>query len=420
MRILFVSTNLPVPVNNGQAIRTLSVVRGLRSLGHELTFVSFAPAGFREDLSPLASSCETVDVLQGSSKMTGASQRADYIGRGRCLLRLRPYSLERFRSIAMRTKLEQHLRKSPFDLIVCDSLYALANVPPTDVPIILNCHNVEHLIVERYAGLEKSRAKAWYARVESWLIRRAEQAACRRAALALACSPCDRDLLAQLQRHLPIFIVPNVVDSDAFLETRDMDESTPVLLFQGGMDWYPNRDAVEFFVQEILPLIRSACPEARFVVAGRNPPADFVNKFSDDSDVQFTGTVPDMAPYVAAATVMVVPLRLGSGTRIKILAGCAAGKAVVSTTIGAEGLSLEPGKEILLADDPAEFARSVVALVRDPARRRAIGIAAQTTVKERYSEPALKRSLRAALSNVGTQRAAAGVEPVDSCLQQSA
>lgn len=163
------------------------------------------------------------------------------------------------------------------------------------------------------------------------------------------------------------------------------------------MDWYPNRDAVEYFAHHIFPKVRAEFPEARFVVAGRNPPRDFVASFRLESRIEFTGTVPDMRPYLSSASVVVVPLRLGGGTRIKILEACAAGRPVVSTTIGAEGLDLEPGKELLVEDDPAEFARAVIALLRDPARCDALAKAGRTAIVERYSHLTLKKALDAVI-----------------------
>jgi glycosyltransferase involved in cell wall biosynthesis len=328
------------------------------------------------------------------------SKQGDYLRRIGCLLRLRPYSVERFRSEAMRMKIETQLKAGQLDLIVCDSLYALANVPKTDVPIALNCHNVEYVIFERYSRLEGNWLKKCYASVESRLMRDAERRSCRRAVMAMVCSNDDRDILRHLNQDLPISVVPNAVDTDSYSpgETNGATGASPVLLFQGSMDWFPNRDAVEFFARAILPEVRKTCPGVRFVVAGRNPPAELIAELKDG--VEFTGTVLDMRPYLSAATVVVVPLRMGSGTRIKILEACAVGKPVVSTSVGAEGLGLEPEKEILLADDPAAFARSVVKLLQDPARRTAMARLARAVIVERYSHIALKKTLDTVLSSL--------------------
>lgn len=399
MRILIVSTNLPVPPNNGQAIRTLSIVRALAAMGHELVFISFASESRPATLDPLLRICREVGLVE-RARLTNVSEQSDYLRRVQCLISCRSYSIERFRSAAMRARMEAHLNQNVFDLIICDSIYALVNIPQTDVPIALNCHNAEHIIFQRYAQTEENVLRKLYSEIESRLVAEAERRGCHRAAIAMACSENDRELLRRLHPTIPIFVVPNAVDTDSVSGQGPhvADNEAPVLLFQGGMDWYPNRDAVDYFAQRILPLVRAEYPSVRFVVAGRNPAVRFIEKYRNNCNIEFTGTVPDIRPYLSAATVVVVPLRLGSGTRIKILEAGAAGKPIVSTSIGAEGLNLEHGKEILLADLPREFAHSVTQLLRDPARRDSIGSAARVVVRNRYSEAALKTSLEAAVS----------------------
>jgi polysaccharide biosynthesis protein PslH len=395
MRILFVSTNLPVPADNGSAIRSLAIVQALASSGHELSFVAFAPIHYVESVYPLSAYCSKIDLLE--REIPNVSKGSDYLRRTRCLFSFKPYSVERFRSDQMQARIQHHLSDERFDLILCDSIYALVNVPQTAVPIVLNCHNIEHLIFERYSRIENNFLKKYYAIVEAHWLRDAERHSCRRAAIAMVCSKVDRETLHQLHANMPIFVVPNAVDTDSY-RPDERNGSQAVLLFLGGMDWYPNRDAVEFFVRRILPMVRAEVPILRFVVAGRNPPIHFVEELGVKHGIEFTGTVPDTRPYLSAATVVVVPLRFGSGTRIKILEACAAGKPVVSTNVGAEGLGLEGGKEIILADDPAEFARSVITLLRDRPRRNAISKSARAVVVDRYSLPTLKRNLDVVLS----------------------
>jgi polysaccharide biosynthesis protein PslH len=150
------------------------------------------------------------------------------------------------------------------------------------------------------------------------------------------------------------------------------------------MDWFPNEDAIRFFVDAILPRIRVVVPDVTLSVVGRNPSRD-LRETAERAGVLVTGTVDDVRPYVDASAVYVVPLRAGGGTRLKIFEALAMGKAVVSTTVGAEGLAVTPGRDILIANDPDEFANSVVALLRDPARRLALGRAGRALVQRRYS-----------------------------------
>jgi polysaccharide biosynthesis protein PslH len=390
MQILFVATNLPVPPNSGQSMRSLSIIKALASSGHDLSFLSFASKNRQEDLHPLSSFCHSIELL--NREMKNLTLQANYSERVLSLLKLECYSIERFRSTAMQEAIRAQLNRQRHDLIICDGIYSLANIPKTRVPILLNCHNVEHVIIKRYAQLERNPIKKCYAIAESNLMRSAEQEGCRQVAGVMVCSEIDRKVLQTLRADLPMTVIPNVVDTDS-IQPNSPGTADPILLFQGVMDWYPNRDAVEFFVRGILPEIRAKCPAARFVVAGRNPPTEFVDRFSSDTKIEFTGTVPDMRPHLASATIVVVPLRVGGGTRIKILEACAAGKPVVSTAVGAEGLELEPGKEILLADNPTEFAHVVSDLIQNPLQRKAIAESARRAVVARYSQVTLKTKL---------------------------
>ena len=199
-----------------------------------------------------------------------------------------------------------------------------------------------------------------------------------------------------------MMIVPNVVDVDRYTPVED--NNTPTILFQGAMDWFPNRDAVDFFVTRMLPVLKQMVPHIRFVVAGRNPPLNFVSKFASVAGIEFTQNVPDMRLEIARATVCVVPLRIGSGTRLKILEAAAMAKSVVSTRIGAEGLDFADGQEIVLADKPEVFAHVIAELLADPVRRRAMGLAARRRVEIQYGMPTLRYALRTALAQLVAER----------------
>ena len=404
MRILFAATNLPIPATNGHAIRTLSIVRALASMGHEVYFTSFVSERRSEDLEPLRSYCRMIELVE--REVVTMAERTDYLSRAACLLRGRPYSIERFRSGPMMDKIVNELNKGECDLILSDGIYALVNIPQTKIPIALNTHNVEYVIYKRYFRLEKSLPRKLYASAEAHLVKRAERNSCHRAAVAMACSSIDAEILGRLRPDLHVFVVPNTVDTDFYrpTESNNIQNCRPLLLFQGSMDWYPNRDAVEYFVRDTLPMVRAEIPDVRFVVAGRNPPARFQAELTACGGVEFTGTVPDIRPYLSSATVVVVPLRLGGGTRIKILEACASGKPIVSTRIGAEGLELDDGKDIILADSPSELARAIVALLRDPTRREVIAQSARAVVIERYGNRVLEENMKNVLESVQSRK----------------
>jgi len=402
MRLLYLATNVPTPPNNGQAIRSLSLIKALASGGHDLDFFSLARARV-ESLEPLMNYCSKVDLIEQVS--SNLSTQSDYLGRALCALRFKSYSLERFRSEAMREGIAQKLRNENYDAIFCDGIYALVNMPSTKVPILLNCHNVEYVIIERYKSIEPNVLKRTYATIESSLLKREETKSLERVELAMACSSVDLEMLKRMCSSLKAFVVPNVIDTDVIVPEsgKSDDASDPILLFQGGMDWFPNRDAVSYFAHQVLPLVRAEYPTVRFVVAGRNPPAEFVFELQRSSSVEFTGTVTDMGPYLGMATVIVVPLRVGGGTRIKILEAGAAGKPIVSSALGAEGLDFKEGEEILIARNPADFARAITALLRDPDRRRRLGDAACARVREHHSQRNLHQVFEVIFSDLKNQ-----------------
>jgi glycosyltransferase involved in cell wall biosynthesis len=219
--------------------------------------------------------------------------------------------------------------------------------------------------------------------VEWRKVRRYEARTCARARLTLTVSDVDRTALASLAPGAAIAAIPTGVDIDYF--APDGTRETPAsLVFTGSMDWYPNDDAVRHFMATVLPRIRAEIPDASLTVVGRRPAAG-LREAAARAGVAVTGTVDDVRPYVAAAAVYVVPIRIGGGTRLKIFEALAMGKAVVSTTIGAEGLPLVPGEHFLRADEPGEFADAVVSLIRNPSRRRALGRAGRRLVQERYA-----------------------------------
>jgi glycosyltransferase involved in cell wall biosynthesis len=398
MRLLFVSTIMPYPPIYGSAIRTWSLLRALASEGVETTFLTFTsdsePA---VDLQPLHELCRSVKLVYLAPKSLSSS--ADYAGRAMALASRHPYATVRYRSREMYQLLEEQLSTTAFDAVFADEIFALVNMPPIVLPLIANGHNIEYLILKRYLQFETNPLKRAYAWMESEKLRRWERHAFRRASLGVACSEYDRNVLLAADSSTPIVVVPNVIDTDYY--TPLPGEGDPLtVMYQGGMDWFPNRDAVEYFVSSILPILRQRVPQVRFVVAGRNPSPDFLRRFQTDPGIEFTGTVDDMRPVIQRAQVCVVPLRIGSGTRLKILESAAMGKPVVSTRLGAEGLAFRDGDEIILKDDPSAFADAIADLLFHPQKRQSIATAARERVRQDYSFPALCSAVRGALDFV--------------------
>ena len=373
-------------------MRTWSILHALAAERHEIVLVAFAdPREEDRTSSELSRVCRR--VIQVPHRLKSLSSSRDYLGRATHLFSSIPYGVVAARSSEMATEIVALLNKKAVDVILCEQSDLLINLPAQlPVPLVVDFHNVDYLIMERYLRFERNLPKRLYAWLESRKLRGWERRACRLASTAFACSDHDRTLLEALVPNLPISVVPNVVDINEY--TPDGRDDARKVLFQGGMDWYPNRDAVEFFVTQIFSRIRSQVPDVQFVVAGRNPPEGFRQRLSQVPGVEFTGTVPDMRTEIASAAVCVVPLRMGSGTRLKILEAAAMAKPIVSTNLGAEGLEFMNGEEILLEDDPSAFAGAVVKLLKSPADRKHLGQAARKRAEQQYSFPALSLSLR--------------------------
>ena len=394
MRILFVLVTLPFPPNIGDRIRNYSLLRALRLEGHEVTLLAF---GDRAELATaragLAGLCSDLEVVPRA----GGVLRTGYLGRLRALASSLPYGAWRMRSDALRAAVRERLARQPFDLVVCDDVYQIGNLPLTSpAPIVLNKNSIVHEEIRRFLKNQRNPLVSAYGWIEYRRVRRLEMQACGQVAAVWACSERDRRILADGTSGVPFAVVPNVINLEDYKPAESDDGRTVV--FVGAMDWLPNRDAVAFFVSEVMPELRRIAPDFSFVVAGREPPADFRRRFEQIPNLRFTGTLPDLRPVIAQAAVCAVPLRIGSGTRLKILEAAAMAKAVVSTTIGAEGLTLENGKEIIIADEPQTIARAIAALLGNRARRLEIGRAARRRVAAEYDIPSLRQAVREALA----------------------
>jgi glycosyltransferase involved in cell wall biosynthesis len=397
MRILFAALALPYPPMNGHRLRTWATVRTLAEQGHDVSVVSFAePDEMRADLGPLKAVCRHVDLVAAPARRPLVQEA---LGRLRAVTSPKPYPVHRLRSQAFTAAIERRVANDRPGLVICDGIYNVQNLPARlDVPVLLNKDDVAYVIVDRYLALERHPIRRLYGRLEAGKIRRWEKSVCCRMAGILACSDHDAALLKRLAPDVPVSVIANVVDTTHYAPRGTADAMT--VLFQGGMDWHPNRDGVEFFAFDILPDLRRQVPEVLFRIAGRSPSDEFRRRFDGVAALEFTGTVPEMRDEIAKATVCVVPLRIGSGTRLKILEAAAMGKAIVSTTLGAEGLNFVPGREILIADTPAEFVTLVQRLLADPAARRRLGDAARARVETDYSLAVLGHQLPSALRHM--------------------
>jgi glycosyltransferase involved in cell wall biosynthesis len=259
-------------------------------------------------------------------------------------------------------------------------------------------HNVEYLIWKRLSVLERNPIKKLLFEIEWRKLRAMESELCSRADLTIAVSEEDRARLAEMAPTAKTGAIPTGVDT-AYFAPAGRAQIPARLVFSGSMDWHPNEDAVIYFGESILPKIRAQVPDASFAIVGRNP-TQKLREAAERLGMIVTGTVDDVRPYLDEAAIYVVPLRAGSGTRMKIFEALGMAKPVVSTTVGAEGLALSDQKEFIAADNPEDFAAAVVHLLHDASRRTELGQAGRALVVERYSWPQVAREFEALCEGV--------------------
>jgi sugar transferase (PEP-CTERM/EpsH1 system associated) len=418
MRILWLKSDLLLPLDKGGKLRTWHLMRHL-ARRHAITYLAFAdrnggagPANagahesrsHAEGMKEVAAEVVTiprVDPPKGSLRF--------YADAALHVLDPLPYAVGKYRSRAYARAIRDLLASSSFDLVVCDFLFPAVNLPRRlPCPSVIFTHNVEAEIWRRHADTQTTWAGRLLYRTQYRRMLRFERRTLARFDGVLAVSDADR---ATFQRTYPgairepVHVVPTGVDTEYFApEPTPRDAAARSLVFTGSMDWLPNEDAMLYFAREVLPLIRAEEPAATLAIVGRAPtPA--VRRLAD-AGINVTGSVDDVRPYVRGAAVYVVPLRIGGGTRLKIFEAMAMGKAVVSTTVGAEGLPVAAGEHLLIADEPTTFARAVVRLLRDVDRRRQLEEAARSLVVANYDWSAVAGSLEAALLSVARARPA--------------
>jgi sugar transferase (PEP-CTERM/EpsH1 system associated) len=408
MRMLWLKTDLLVPLDKGGRLRTWHLMRHLATR-HEITYLAFAgPDHGPGDVDAMRQVATRVETIPRPEPPKGSLRfLADAALH---LLDPLPYAVGKYRSRRYRSRLDTLLKTERFDLIVCDFLFPAVNLPDRlPCPAVIFTHNVESEIWRRHAATSPDSLRRVLYRIQHRRMVRYEGRTLGRFDGVLAVSEADRATFLQRYAGMvrkPIEIVPTGVDAD-FFRPEPSSPASRRLVFTGSMDWLPNEDAMTFFARDILPLVRQAEPDVTLTIVGRAP-TPTVKRLARDNGIAVTGRVDDVRPYMREAAVYVVPLRIGGGTRLKIFEAMAAGKAIVTTSVGAEGLPVVSGSHLLTADEPQTFARHIVGLFRNVDRRREIEAAARALVLDRYTWSAAGEALEESLLRVAATRSNTG------------
>ena len=385
MRILWLNANLLLPLDKGGKIRTWHLMRHL-ARRHAITYLAFAEDAEAEAVrGPMRAVC--AGLVTVPRREAGKGSLRFYAGAAAHLLDPLPYAVAKYRSTSYRQTLDELLARGGFDRVVCDFLVPAVNLRGRlPCPSILFTHNVEAEIWRRHAETATHPVWRWLYAQQWRRMLRFEARTLARFDRILAVSDADAETFRRLYAPriaAPIDVVPTGVDTAFFTPTPEAFVRPRHLVFVGSMDWMPNEDAVLFFCREVLPLVRQAEPETTLSIVGRAPTAA-VRRLGQEPGIEVTGTVTDVRPALGTAAATIVPLRVGGGTRLKIFEAMAAGKAVVSTTVGAEGLPAEPGRHLLIADGAEAFAAAVVRVLREPELRRSLERDARALVVDHY------------------------------------
>jgi polysaccharide biosynthesis protein PslH len=299
------------------------------------------------------------------------------------ILRNRSYLVDTYYQEEVQREITDLLSQDRYDAVIFESVFMAGYRVPENVAVIIDQHNIEHELLRRTYQQEQSWSRKWYNWWETRKLKPIELERCRKAQGVLVTSEREYLLLKQLVPQSRIAIVPNGVDIGVF-NGDSQQEIANRIVFTGTMNYYPNIQAVQFFARECWPHIQAQVPGATWQIVGKSPPQE-VERLAELPGVTVTGAVPDVKPYLAAASVAIAPLLVGSGTRLKILEALAMQKAIVSTRLGCEGLAVEAGKHLMVEDQPELFAQAVVDLLRHPEKRASLGHVGRALVEDKYS-----------------------------------
>ena len=380
MKVLLLTTKSPYPLYEGRALRTYNLIK--QAAGeHEIHLLSFVQTAEEaegiEHMRSICASVESIPLHMGS--------RLQVLGDVlREVFSASPLLAVKYRSRAMRRHVTDAVERGGFDLIHLDMLHLGDYIADcARVPVLLVEHNVESILFKRRIDAERGWLKKLYFRYQLRKLRRYEAETCRRADHVVAVSAGDASELESLCRHDRVTTIPNGVDTE-FFAPGEGDRLPHNLVFVGGLTWFPNLDAMRFFCAEILPLIAEEIADVTLTVVGKNPSQGIDPAIASNPRVRLTGLVEDVRSVIDSASVYVVPLRVGGGTRLKILDALAMGKPLVSTAVGCEGLSVTHGRHLLIADKPRDFAAEVVRLLRDAALAAQLAHEGRALVKKKY------------------------------------
>jgi sugar transferase (PEP-CTERM/EpsH1 system associated) len=375
MRLLIASPVLPYPPTWGFATRVFHFVR-LLARHHAVTVVAYGEPGDTEAIEHLTELGAAVHAVPRAAR-PGTKRLAQLSS----LVSPRSYQWRAMYSSAMQRMLRDVMARERFDLIQIESSQLAVFEYDARALLVVDEHNIEYELLYRMFQTESSAVRRAYNWIEYQKFRREETRTWRRVSGCVTTSRREEEIVRQHAAATSVVTVPNAVEVEYF-HPSDQPVDNNVVVMTGLMKYRPNVDAAQYFAGEILPRIRVVRPDVVFVVVGGEP-ADEVRRLAG-SHVIVTGSVPDVRPYVDKAAVVVVPLRMGSGTRLKVLEGLSMAKPMVSTSVGCEGIDVADGEHLLIRDDAQTFAQGVLDLLQNCDLALNLGAQGRQLVHRKY------------------------------------
>jgi glycosyltransferase involved in cell wall biosynthesis len=375
VKVVVVSTQFPYPPRSGYPTRVYHLVRQLAKR-HDVTLLSLARPDQRDQATELQ---KQLPVRVVEHEMSVNRRRR---AQAASLVSSRPFSCREVYSPEMQRAIDDVCTAGGVDVIQLESSQLCTYTFPRDVRIVLDEHDIVYELLQRLAEGERAALRRGFNRIEHARFRRFEQRCWRQADGCVVTSERELPVVQPHRAGKPLAVVPNGVDIDYFRPAEAPVEPFTVL-FNGILTSRPNIDAAHHLVEEIWPLVQERCPDARLTLVGRASPAT-VRRLSRPG-VALTGEVPDLRPYLEQAAVVAVPIRMGGGTRLKVVEGLAMGKALVSTSLGCEGIAVRDNEQLLIRDDARAFASGILSLFEDPGLAAELGRSGRGVIEREYS-----------------------------------
>ena len=385
-RILVVTPSIPYPPNWGFGIRVYQFLKHL-SRTHQVSLLCYAHPGEEAKIAALQKICHAVHTAPAPLNHQADKRVAQLFS----LLSPRSFSTGSLRTPAMQALLTRLLEIEKYDIVQIESSQLGSYPFGTQPVLVVDEHNLEYELLYRMYQTERSPLRRLYNWMEYAKFKREEQHCWQKADACILTSEREQQILNAQMPAKPTHVAPNGVDVEYFQPSPEPVDLNS-LVFTGLISYRPNTDAVLFFVHEVLPHIVKARPEAVFSIVGMGPPDEVLRLAGPN--VKVTGEVPDVRPYIQNASIFVVPLRMGSGTRLKVLEGLAMGKPMVSTRLGCEGIEVRDGEHLLMEDDPQAFAQAVVRLMEDRELSARLGTAGRALVEQNYSWESIVQAMQ--------------------------